>query len=416
MRSNVERAEDLGGLLGVAADVLRRRGQLLAGALHAPGMLEALVAAEVARPEAEPVLRQHYCVTMPEMLRRQLQGDGVERNLFGARLSLSRMPRLRAALEAAFSRVADAGLSCAECLGAPSPAALVEGRTFGEVYAGCHFGSSMPMLYASPADLAEMAARDPLAWIETRYVGPLLHELSHFHAVEPPAPANLHEALAAWIGSEAWPAQVWPEAGALDAIPGAAHFAAVGGWIARTVGPRAALRIQAGALDLRDALGRPCAEALRLYGFLPFLETGAPHLLSDAFRPGRWWKLIDLWREATVARDFHDRLVAPLLAGGAARKQAWDEALDALAWCELPAWRDPPNAIDRDLAARADRALRVRTMRRGQGFVAARADPPGPMVLDREACELQAPWNTPDAFGAPPVFPWPPSLAAQRAD
>jgi hypothetical protein len=197
---------------------------------------------------------------------------------------------------------------------------------------------------------------------------------------------------------------------------GAAHFAAVGGWIARTVGPRAALRIQAGALDLRDALGRPCAEALRLYGFLPFLETGAPHLLSDAFRPGRWWKLIDLWREATVARDFHDRLVAPLLAGGAARKQAWDEALDALAWCELPAWRDPPNAIDRDLAARADRALRVRTMRRGQGFVAARADPPGPMVLDREACELQAPWNTPDAFGAPPVFPWPPSLAAQRAD
>ena len=214
------------------------------------------------------------------------------------------------------------------------------------------------------------------------------------------------------IGSDVWPAQVWPEPEG-DAIAGAAYFAALGGFIARRLGERDALRVQAGAIDLRDALGAPCAEALRVYGFLPFLESGAPHLLADAFRPGRWWKLIDLHRDPALAREFHGRLVQPLLHGGTIAQIAWHDALDALRWRELPAWKDPPDAGDRKLAALAERALRTRTIRRGYTFAIERAEPPGALQLDAESCELRAPWPGPDALGAPPAFPWPPALCAE---
>ena len=378
-----------------------------------PGMLDALVAAGLVRPEARPALETHYCVAMPSMLAAQLRRQGgLEAKLFGARIELRKMPRLRQGLEALFALVADAGLQCSRALGAETPAALVDGRALGEMYTQCHFGRSMPMLYAYPGDLT--LGRDPLPWIEARYVGPLVHELSHFHAAEVPAPANLHESLAAWIGSEAWPAQMWPEPGAEDALPGGAYFAAVGGWLARTIGEREVLRVQAGALDLRDALGAPCAEALRLYGFLPFLESGAPHLLSDAFQPARWWKLIDLHRDPALAAGFQQRLVAPLLEKapppGAPLQAQWNAALDALRWSDLPAWRDQPNGTDRKLLLRAEQALQVRTVREGLTFRAERRAPPGPLRLDRQHCELTAPWPAPDAVGAPAAFPVPPAL------
>jgi len=401
-------------LLEVVSQVVTRRAAWMAGARVAPGMLEALVAAELARPDATAILEAHYLLAMPALRARQLQGSsGVEQQVFGTPLELRRMPRLREALEALFGLVSDAGLSCSACLGAPTPEELVQGRTLGQVYEQCHFGGFMPMLYAYPGDLEDAVERAPLAFIEERLVGPLVHELSHFHAAEPPAPANLHEALAAWIGCEAWPAQVWPGRDEHDAIPGAAWFAAVGGFIARMLGEREALHLQAGALDPREAFGAPCAEALRLYGFLPFLESGAPHLLSDAFHPERWWKLLDLHRDAALARDFHDRQVRPLLAGAPARQADWDEALDGLHWRDLPAWRDAPGPVDRKLATLAERALSVRTGRRGSTFFVARADPPGPLRLDPNACELCAPWPGPDALGAPCVFPWPPALCAE---
>jgi hypothetical protein len=404
----------LWGLLEVAAQVVDRRAEWLRAVRLGPGMLDSLVAAELIRPASRSGLEAHYASAMPAMRARQLQASaGPERRVFGEPLALGRMPRLRAGLEALFARVADAGLSCGTCLGAETPRELVEGRTLAEVYARCHFGGSMPMLYAYPADLAGAPDREPLDFIDARLVGPLIHELSHFHTTEPPAPANLHEALAAWIGSEAWPAQVWPD-GSGDAIAGAAYFAAVGGFIARTLGEREAMLVQAGALDLRDALGPACAEALRLYGFLPFLESGAPHFLADAFHPGRWWKLIDLHRDAARARDFQERLVLPLLAGGAVAQPEWDQALDALSWRDLPAWKDAPVAVDHRLAALAERALRVRTVRRGQTFAPERGEPPGPIELDLKACELRAPWPGADALGAPPAFPWPPALCAER--
>jgi len=401
-------------LLEVVSQVVTRRAAWMAGARVAPGMLDALVAAELARPDASETLEAHYLLAMPALRARQLEGpSGVEEKVFGTPLALRRMPRLKDALDALFGLVSDAGLSCAACLGAPTPPELVEGRTLGEVYEQCHFGSFMPMLYAYPGDLEDALLRAPVGFIDERLVGPLVHELCHFHAGEPPAPANVNEALAAWIGSEAWPAQVRPGRDEHDAIPGAAWFAAVGGFIARMLGEREALRLQAGALDPRDAFGAPCAEALRLYGFLPFLESGAPHLLSDAFHPARWWKLLDLHRDAGLARDFHDRLVRPLLAGGPARQLDWDEALDALAWRDLPAWRDAPGPVDAKLAALAERALSVRAERRGSTFFVARADPPDPLKLDPDACEIRAPWPGPDALGAPAVFPWPPALCAQ---
>ena len=422
-------------MIELIADILERRAelQLAAGRGYAaavaalphrreaadpeigipPGMLDALVAAGLARPQSRPALRAHYCVAMPSMLALQLRrAGGLEETLFGARIELRHMPRLRQGLESLFALVAGAGLSCARTLGAATPGALVDGRAWGEIYTKCHFGRSMPMLYAYPGDLT--SARDPLPWIDARYVGPLVHELSHFHAQEVPAPANLHESLAAWIGSEAWPGQMWPEPGAEDALPGGASFAAVGGWLARTIGEAETLRVQAGALDLRDALGAPCAEALRLFGFLPFLETGAPHLLSDAFQPARWWKLIDLHRDPALAADFRRRLVAPLLEEtpppGAPLQAQWNAALDALQWPDLPAWRDPPNATDRKLAVRAEQGLQVRAVRSGMTFRAERQELPGPLRLDKRRCELTAPWPGPDAVGAPAAQPYPPAL------
>jgi hypothetical protein len=375
-----------------------------------PGMLDALVAAELARPEARAALETHYCVSMPAQLAAQIRGSGGgEEKLFSARIDLRRMPRLRAGLDRLFALVARAGVQCDSAIGAATPEALVQGKSFGEVYARCHFGRSMPMLYAYRGDLVPEAwgGRSAEEWIDSRYVGPLVHELSHLHAAEVPAPGNLHEALAAFIGSEAWPEQLWPE-GHDDALPGGAWYAALGGWIARALSIEGAVRAQAGLLDLRDGLGAGCVEALRLYGFLPFLESGAPHLLSDAFQPGRWWKLIDLHRDASLAREFQERLVEPLLAGGAASQKAWDEALDALRWQDLPSWNDAPGEIDRNLALRAERALQVRAERRGMSFRAVRRA--ASLQLDRARCELRSPWPDRDAVGAPPFIPYPPPL------
>ncbi|HEX9579001.1 MAG TPA: hypothetical protein VF993_14705 [Myxococcales bacterium] len=375
-----------------------------------PGMLDALVAAELARPDARLALETHYCLTMPSQLAAQLRGKGGgEDQLFSARIDLRRMPRLRHGLEQLFALVARAGVQCASALGAATPEGLVQGRSFGEIYSACHFGRSMPMLYAYPGDLTGEArsGRSVEEWIDSRYVGPLVHELAHLHAAEVPAPGNLHEALAAFIGSEAWPEQLWPEEHE-DALPGGAWYAALGGFIARALSLEETVRAQAGLVDLRDALGAPCAEALRLYGFLPFLETGAPHLLSDAFQPGRWWKLIDLHRAPRLARDFHRRFVDPLLCGGPGTQRDWDAALDALPWQELPSWSDAPAEMDGNLALRADRALRVRAERRGMSFRAVRHDVP--LQVDRARCELRSPWPDRDAVGAPPFIAYPPPL------
>ncbi len=384
-----------------------------------PGMLEALVAAELCG-NGEP-LEQHYCRTMPEQLAGQLRGArAAEARLFSTRLSLSRLPRLERGLEQLFALVAGAGLPCEAALGAATPEALLHARpTLGELYAGCHFGRSMPMLYAWRADLADEAWRGRSAeeLIDARYVGPLIHELSHLHAQDPalvPAPANLHEALAAWLGARVWPGQVWPEEGAEDAVPGCAFFASLGAWVARALGDASAIRAQAGALDLASAqegLGPDCAAALRLYGFLPFLDTGAPHLLSDAFRPDRWWKLIDLHKDAALAAELHERLAAPLLRegkGAAPLSPSWDAWLDALPLSALPAAREPPCAADHALAELARRALLVRTRRSGLRFVSARADLH--LTLDAATCWLSSDAPGPDALGAPPRHPYPPSL------
>jgi hypothetical protein len=385
------------------------------------GMLEALVAAELCRPAASEALRNHYARVMPGLLAVQLRGgQGPEAKLFSAGLDLRRMTRLREGLHALFSLVADAGVACRAALGASTPEALVAERpTLAEFYAGCHFGRSMPMLYAYPGDLTADAWRGRSAqeWIDARYVGPLIHELAHLHPIDPalvPAPANLHEALAAWLGSRAWPAQIWPAGGAEDALPGGAFFASVGGWVARVLGPRGAIRAQAGLLDLSsdvEGLGSRCAAALRLYGALPFLDTGAPHLLSDAFRPERWWKLIDLHRDAALAEALWDQLCGPLLRDGhrgEPLQPKWNDHVDAIPMPGLPCFREEPQEMDRELAGIARRALLVRTERAGRRFVSAIRSTE--LTLDRGRCQLRSAHAGPDAIGAPPVHPFPPAL------
>ena len=451
------------------AHALGQLGSLREGPLVEPripaGMLEALcVAGELGRPTE--ALDRHYTRSMPAMLAGQLRGTASRSaRLFPSRLKLGRMPRLREALEGLFALVASTGLDCGRALGAATPSALLAAQpTLGDLYASVHFGRSMPMLYAAPGDLADLPAGvAPEAWIDARYAGPIAHELAHLHPLDEalvPAPGNLHEALAAWLGSEAFPEQLFPRApagpadpGGLDARPGGPWFAAVGGWVARALGPADAIRAQAGALDLHDALPPGCAAALRLYGWLAHLETSAPHLLADTFEPQRWWKLIDLHRDPALAAEFHDRHVAPLLAAppppaGAKLQQQWHAALDAIPWSALPAWRDPPSAEDEKLALRACRALGVRTVRQGMSFRAQRAEPPafvereieykhehargkgaaaeviaaqraplgeGPLSLDVAACQLRAGWPGPDAVGAPPYHPYPPALCAAWA-
>ena len=417
------------------------------------GMLEALcIAGELDRPTA--ALDHHYTRAMPAQLAQQLRADGpagsqdhAYARLFSAKLELRRMPRLAAGLEALFSKVAAAGLACARTLGAATPALLLTERpTLGELYASAHFGRSMPMLYAYPGDLAALPAGDLTPWLDLRYAGPLLHELSHLQVLDSqlvPAPGNLHEALAAWLGSEAMPEQMVPrpphsadDPGGLDALPGGPWFAAVGAWVARACGTEGAIRAQAGAADLRDLLGPECAEALRLFGWLGHLDTSAPHLLADTFEAGRWWKLIDLHRDPALAREFHRQHVAPLLAAAPPPLSdnsntlavRWARALDALPWQELPAWHDQPGQHDHALAARAIAALGVRSERVGRSFRAARRAPPpfprqealsssgdGPLSLDVRACLLRSGHTGPDAVGSPPHHPFPPALAAALA-
>ena len=305
------------------------------------GMLEALAIAGALGRDTS-LLDAHYTRSMPAALARQLAAAGVlEEKLFTHRLSLARLPRLHAALDALFSLAASADLSCATTLGATSPERLLEARpTLGALFAGCHFGSSMPMLYAAPGDVSALQGSDLEAWIDARYAGPLAHELAHLQPIDPalvPAPGNLHEALAAWLGSEAFPEQLWPreksaavdpgnvrdpiqsardqDPGGLDALPGGGFFASVGGWLARAIGPREAIRAQAGALDLADALGIQCASALRIYGWLPYLESSAPHLLADTFSPARWWKLFELHRDPALAAHIEDEAGAPAPRG-----------------------------------------------------------------------------------------------------
>lgn len=417
------------------------------------GMAEALcIAAELGRPSSVLALDHHYQRTGPGQLAQQLCADGPAAShdaacarLFGARLDLARMPRLSAGLEALFALVSGAGLDCAPTLGAATPQRLITALpTLGDLYATVHFGRSMPMLYGYVGDLAA-APRDLdlTSWIDARYTGPLLHELSHLHPLDPllvPAPGNLHEALAAWLGSEALPEQMAPRAssgpedpGGLDALPGGPWFAAVGAWVARACGAEGAIRAQAGAADLRDLLGPECAEALRLFGWLGHLDTSAPHLLADTFQADRWWKLVDLHRDPALAREFHALHVAPLLSAppppmGTGLTARWAAALDALQWPDLPAWRDEPSAHDHALAARAVEALTVRSVRMGMSFRAQRQAPPpflvgaggeqrrtegvGPLSLDVRACRLRSGHAARDAVGAPPHHPYPPALAA----
>ena len=234
-----------------------------------------------------------------------------------------------------------------------------------------------------------------------------------------PAPTSLHEALAAFIGARAWPAQIWPEGGSEDSLPGGAFFASIGGFLARTISVRGAIRAQAGALDLaseQEGVGPRCATALRLYGALPFLDVGAPHLLADAFHPDRWWKLIDLHRDPALAEALDAELVVPLLRegpSGSPRLPAWDAHLDGIPVRALPSFREPPRAEDHDLALLARRALLVRTSRTGRRF--ASAIQPTELTLDLEAGELRSAWSGPDAIGAPARHPWPPSLCGAAA-
>ena len=93
------------GLLEIGSFVVKRRAELQAAAQATapelsisipPGMLDALVAAEMARPQARAALQAHYCVNMPGMLRDQLlKRADPEARLFGHRIELGHMPRLR---------------------------------------------------------------------------------------------------------------------------------------------------------------------------------------------------------------------------------------------------------------------------------------------------------------------------------
>jgi hypothetical protein len=456
-RAALQRGVAAGYAAAVAALRCTQPGPGIMEAMEArlpDGMLEALcIAGELNRPEQLAALDHHYQRTGPAQLAQQLRAHGPPGShdaacarLFSTKLSLGEQPRLAAGLERLFGLVADAGLDCKPTLGAATPDKLLSSaRTLGGLYATAHFGRSMPMLYGYLGDLAVMPDGDLTAWVDARYAGPLLHELAHLHPLDPllvPAPGNLHEALAAWLGSEALPEQMVPRApsgegdpGGLDALPGGPWFAAVGAWVARACSSRGAIRAQAGAADLRDLLGPECAEALRLFGWLGHLDTSAPHLLADTFAAGRWWKLIDLHRDRALAREFHRAHVEPLLSArppplGTGLTARWAAALDALQWSDLPAWDEEPNEHDHALAARAVAALTVRAKRVGLSFRAQRTAPPpagfvakgpsaesrrwgtGPLSLDVRACLLRSGHIDIDAAFAPQNHPYPPSIAA----
>jgi hypothetical protein len=357
-----------------------------------------VAAARFADPEA---LIDYYTERMPELLVEQLACDGAVGELLARRLELSRLPRLRAALDGLWARLAEAAVDGGgEALtGAASPAALIAARpSLNALYAESLFGSGLPFVGAYPDARMALARAledggDPEALVDLRLAGHLVHELCHGLPREAPEPVPwlVAEAAALHLGWAAHAAHVLPDEPG-EAVPGVARFVLVGAALARSFGARALWGLSCG-LSTERAFGAAVAAALATAEWQAWRRRPEAPFARDALRALDWVKLIDAAR-----------------GGG----QLDGELLDAAAaqpWPSLPWWAEEASAADLGLVGLAvDAQFHVNCM--APGFATLPSEPPGArLLLDVEACTLSAAARSDGVFAEPATALFPPSLA-----
>jgi len=288
----------------------------------------------------------HYLDTMPAQLAVQLRAAG---RRGGTPLLGPPRPAPPASaprgLDRLFALVAGAGVACARAIGATTPQALLAARPT--------LGSCMRAATSAAACRCCSLSRRP----RRRGLAGTQPGRAHRCSLRGPSTARALPPAPSRSGPGAGAGQPARGARRLDRVPrhgrtrssrpGAARTRSGSAVVRRRGRVRGPSHRRAGSgarASGRAGLARPARRsvrrAMRCYGWLGFLESGAPHLLSDAFHPERWWKLIDLHRDLRLARAFHAAHVEPLLrsvpARGTPLRAAWDEALDALSWSELP--------------------------------------------------------------------------------
>jgi hypothetical protein len=277
-----------------------------------------MLAAAVADAEATPALRAHadqlslhYWEWMPQQRAQQLDPTrDPQRLLFHTPLDLAQLPRLHSALLGAQALLAGAALDPAlhtsqdpPLFGVTAAEVASQRPTLADVYARCHFGGIMPMLYAYPGDLAayhaEIAAgASPLSVIDRRLTAPLIHDLMHGPRHRAALfPAYFDECLAGYLGVHALPSFAFPDAGEDNGILGAPWFSQVGLALVYAFGLRPMIRAHFGASPWSDAIPQTLRDALERRGWERYKACRSLHFLDDNAAPLPWVRRI-LWAAA----------------------------------------------------------------------------------------------------------------------
>ncbi len=367
-----------------------------------PALRETMVRVALREGGCPEPLAAWYCDAMPARLIAQLLRDGgPAQALLWAPLDPSRMPRLAAALDGLFAALAGERLDAEAMLGAPTPAELLARRpTPAALYAPTLFGSGLPLLGAYPAELEAIAAdlaagRDPLAALDLRLSGNLVHELCHGLSREvggEPAPWLLVEAAALHLGATARRRHVFPDEPA-EAVPGVSLFVLVGEVIARRCGRRALWSVLAG-VPPREALGEAVSTRLAEAAWADWRRRRAPPFVLDAADALDVAKLVEAAR-AGVPLDGDDPV----------------ESAAKIPWRALPWWSEAPDERDRAMVPVGVRALFQVNVLAPNFQTWPDEAPNARLVLDVERCALSAEKRPRGVAGEPARWLFPPPLA-----
>ncbi len=321
-----------------------------------PALRESIVLAATLRDPAP--LADFYCERMPRMLVEQVFcGDDPARRLLWMELDAERTPRFSAALRGVAEVLEGAGLDEATA-SVPRPGACVA-----RLAAATLLGSGLPLLGAYPAE-REVIARDlaagtdPHAVVDLRLSGNLVHEICHGprrDSAEPPPPWMLLESAAIHLGVAAFPRHVFPEVAA-EAVPGVAPFVLVGEALALLFG-RAALWRLAWGESAERTLGAVAARVLTVAGWQEWMRRGEPPFARDASDGLAWVKLADATRGPSPLSREIARAVAMEPMRAVREMPDLLRLADAIAWPELPWWREAPGPADLAMARSAVRAM-----------------------------------------------------------
>jgi SAM-dependent methyltransferase len=306
-----------GAVTGLAADAAVAAEELPT----LPAALRTMAShAMVAAPELADAICAHYAREMPRQRKAQLAlpaagGDA----LLHHPLAWQRLPRMRAAIERLFGVLHEAGVTTG-VIGFATPKALFhEAPSLARLYERTHYGTAMPLLYGSAADLAQFAARgtelglDRDATIDRYLTAPILHELCHFAPERDALPPHLDECLGGWLAVYVWPEFAYPAAGHDDAIYAAPWLAQVGQAFARAFGIATIVRAQAGALPWDAALPPAFVEACTRRAWADWQARRSLHFLADTLDPDPWVQLALGARPLADDPEFDRAIVADAL-------------------------------------------------------------------------------------------------------